>query len=207
VAAVLVAAVAVGLASIGSPRGIGGPAPTAPAPAPASPAPISPSPSPAPTVTPVVTSSVGPGYGSAPPGWPTNAPIPPASALPSPGGDPLPADLVGRLYNTNPIEVDGDQALVLTLRGADDPHCTAMYDGTSTCFTALWTPNYPKHAQDPAVRGAARIVDGKLVLTFAIVPYDPDCEGTASTYSISDDGWTLQGVDVPACSIQGFVRH
>jgi hypothetical protein len=150
---------------------------------------------------------VGPGYGSAPPGWPTNAPVPPASPLPSPTGDPLPADLVGRVYNSNPIEVDGDQALILTLRGPDDPHCTAMYGGASTCFTILWTPNYPMHVQDPAVRGAARMVAGNLALEFSIVPYDPVCEGTTSTYAVSEDGWTLQGIDVPSCSFRGFVRH
>ena len=111
------------------------------------------------------------------------------------------------MYNVHPFEVDGDQALVLTLRGPDDPHCTAMYGGTSTCFTILWTPNYPKHVQDPAVRGAARIVDGNLALEFSVVPYDPVCEGTTSTYVISDDRWTLEGVDVPPCSFRGFVRH
>jgi hypothetical protein len=206
-AAVLVAAVAVGLAFLGSPGGIGGPRPTAPAPA--SPVTVSPSPSPALTATALPTPNVAPGYGTTPPGWPTSRPWVQAPPLPAPAGDPLPADLVGRVYNTNPLETQESQALVLTLRGADDPHCMAMYgDATiSTCFTILWTPNYPLHAQDMGVRGPARIVDGNLVLAFAIVPFDPVCEGTSSTYTISEDGWTLQGVDVPSCSFQGFVRH
>ncbi len=201
-AAVLVAAVAIGFAVLGAPGGIGGPHPTDPAPA--SPVPVSPSPSPAPTPTPTVD----PGYATAPPNWPTNGPVPPNSALSSPAGDPLPADLVGRVYNTHPLEVDGDQVQVLTLRGPDDPHCTAMYGGASTCFTILWTPNYPKHVVDPGARGSARMVDGNLVLTFSIVPYDPECEGTTSTYAVSEDGWTLEGVDVPPCSFPGgFVRR
>ena len=62
------------------------------------------------------------------------------------------------------------QILVLALRPADDPHCAAMYEGQSTCFTYLWTPNWPKHVTDPAARGAARIVDGNLVLRFDLVP-------------------------------------
>ena len=82
-----------------------------------------------------------------------------------------------------------------------------MYDGASTCFTILWTPNYPYHASDKAVRGPARMVDGNLVLTFALVPDDPGCEGTSSTYAVSEDGWTLTGTDVPPCSFRGFVRH
>jgi len=205
-AAVLVAAVAIGLAGLRLPEGIGAPNPTAPAPV--SPVPSTPSPSPAPTGTPIPSPTMAPGYGSAPPGWPTPAPVPPASPLPSPAGDPLPADLIGRLYNSNPMEVQGDQAQVLALRGPDDPHCTAMYHGTSTCFTILWTPNYPNHVQDPAVRGSARMVDGGLVLTFAIVPNDAECEGTTSTYAVSEDGWTLQAVDVPPCGFPGgFVRH
>lgn len=166
-----------------------------------SPSPPSPSPSARPSATPL------PGYGSAPEGWRTNPPITPLDPLPDPPGSPLPSDLIGRLYNTHPSEIDGPQALVLTLRPADDPHCVAMFDGRSTCFTVLWTPNYPKHAVDPAVRGSARIVDGNLVLGFDLVPYDPSCEGTSSTYSLSPDGWTLTGIDVPSCSFRGFVRH
>jgi hypothetical protein len=161
----------------------------------------SPSPSPTPSDTP------SPGYGSAPPGWITNDPLVPATPLPDPAGEPLPDTLVGREYNTNPLDVQGGQAMVLTLRAADDPHCSAMYDGRSTCFTILWVPNYPRHATDKAVRGPARMVDGDLVLGFALVPEDPGCEGTSSTYAVSSDGWTLQGIDVPSCSFQGFTRH
>lgn len=159
-----------------------------------------PSPSPSPSVTPE------PGYGSAPPGWPTDAPLAPASQLPDPSGDPIPSTLIGRQYNTVPAITIRSQALVLTLRASDDPHCAALFDGRSTCFTVLWTPNYPK-ANDPAVRGAARIVDGRLALSFDLVPYDADCQGTTSTYTMSDDGWTLTGQDVPPCSFQGFTRH
>jgi hypothetical protein len=131
----------------------------------------------------------------------------PATPLPSPAGATLPADLIGREYVSDPMHALGIQAEVLTLRAADDPHCAAMYRGRSTCFTILWTPNYPKHVDDPAVRGPARIVDGKLVLGFALVPNDPDCEGTSSSYAISADGSTLDGVDVSTCSYRRFVRH
>src|SRR4029077_10286818 len=97
------------------------------------------------------------------------------------------------------------QALVLTLRGADDPHCVALYGGPrSTCFTILWRPGYPKHFSDPGVRGSARIVDDKLVLGFDLVPFDQPCEGTSSTYAISGDRSTLTGIDWPACSFSGF---
>jgi hypothetical protein len=104
------------------------------------------------------------------------------------------------VYNGNPLEVQGGQALLLTLRAADDPHCLAMFGGRSTCFTILWTPNYPKHVQDPAVRGPARIVNGQLALEFALVPNDKACEGTTSTYAIEAGGDVLRGVDVPVCS-------
>jgi hypothetical protein len=163
------------------------------------------SPTPADTGSPAP--SVAPGYATTPPNWPTPAPLAPSSPLPAPAGSPLPADLVGRVYNTDPLETQGIQALLLTLRAADDPHCTALYGGRSTCFTILWTPNYPKHASDPAVRGWARIVDGNLVLGFALVPNDEPCQGTSSTYSVSPDGWTLRAIDAPACSFRGFVRH
>ena len=65
----------------------------------------------------------------------------------------------------------------------------------------------PEARRGPGRARAARIVDGNLVLGFALVPYDPACEGTSSTYSLSPDGWTLTGIDVPFCSFQGFVRH
>jgi hypothetical protein len=81
-----------------------------------------------------------------------------------------------------------------------------MFHGTSTCFTILWTPNYPSHVNDPAVRGPARIVNGKLVLEWALVPSDPSCEGLSATYTISADGWTLDGINVPDCLDPGYVR-
>jgi len=149
-----------------------------------------------------------PGYGSAPPGWATPAPLAPTSPLPAVLGAPLPDDLVGRRYNVDPPATQDQQALVLELRAADDPHCTAMYGGTSTCFTILWTPNYPLHVDDKAVRGAARIVDGRLVLRFDLIPQDVDsCVGTTSTYDVSPDRSTLTGVDVPACSFAKFTAH
>jgi len=114
---------------------------------------------------------------------------------------------VGRKYDTVPFDARAGQAQVLTLRAADDPHCSAMYGGRSTCFTILWTPNYPNHVSDPAVRGPARIVDGNLVLGFDLVPNDPGCEGTSSTFSISPDGWTLDAIDFTPCSFQGFTRY
>jgi hypothetical protein len=147
-----------------------------------------------------------PGTATPPAGWPTPAILTPSSPLPSPAGSALPADLIGREYVGAPIVTQGIQAEVLTLRAADDPHCAAMYKGTSTCFTILWTPNYPKHVDDPAVRGSARIVDGKLVLGWTLVPSDPQCEGTSSTYAISADGWILDGVKVDPCSYQKFVK-
>ena len=200
VLALVAVSVTAGLGLLSRNSGVGGPALPTLAPPPVSPSP-SPSPSPTPSITPV------PGYGSAPPGWQTPAPLVPSTPLPDPAGEALPATLVGREYNIDPSITQDSQALVLTLRGADDPHCAAMYDGLSTCFTILWTPNYPTHVSDKAVRGPARIVDGKLVLGFALVPDDPACEGTSSTYSISPDGWTLRGTDVPACSFQSFTRH
>jgi hypothetical protein len=197
-AAVLVVAITAGIGLLGRTGGTGGPI--------ASPATPSASPSARPSATPDPT--VAPGYASAPPDWPTPPPLAPSSPLPDPEGSPLPADLVGRQYNTDPPEVQDIQAQVLTLRAADDPHCVALYGGRSTCFTILWTPNYPRHVSDPAVRGSARVVDGALVLGFDLVPSDPECEGMSSTYTISADGWTLRANDVPPCSFPpGFVRH
>ncbi len=181
--------------------GVGGPT------GPIAPAMPSPSPSASPEPTPTPSPSLSPGYGSAPPDWPTPGPFAPATPFPDPAGSPIPSDLIGRVYNANPMETQGNQALVLTLRSADDPHCVAMFDGRSTCFTILWAPNYPKHIFDPGVRGPARLVGENLVLGFALVPNDLACEGTSSTYAVSPDGWTLSGIDVPACSFPGFVRH
>ena len=201
----LVALVSIGVVWLSRPGGIGGPIPSASTPPPSPPA--SPSPAGPPPSATMTTPTPGPGYVTAPPGWPTPAPLTPASPLSDPPGSPLPADLVGRQYNTDPLETQGVQALVLTLRGADDPHCTAMYGGRSTCFTILWTPNYPKHIADPAVRGPARMEGDQLVLGFALVPSDLACEGTSSTYDLSPDGWTMRGADVPTCSFPGFIQH
>lgn len=200
VVAIAVIAFAVGLGLNGGFGGVGGPLPSA-----GSPSPATPSPSAAPSAHRSPTPK--PGTATPPAGWPTPVVLVPASPLPSPSGSPLPADLIGREYVSAPINTQGIQAEVLTLRAADDPHCAAMYGGTSTCFTILWTPNYPLHVSDPAVRGSARIADGDLVLGWALVPNDPQCEGTVSTYSISADGWILDGIEVPACSYQKFVRH
>jgi hypothetical protein len=196
--AVLAVAITAGLGLMGRSGGIGGP-PSSPTPGP--------SPTASPTRSPIPSSTPAPGYATPPAGWPTPAVLVPASPLPSPSGSPLPADLIGREYTSDPPTIQGIQAEVLTLRAADDPHCAALYGGSSTCFTILWTPNYPKHVNDPAVRGPARIVDGKLELGFALVPNDPECEGTTSIYAISADGWTLDQVDAPNCSYRRFVRH
>jgi len=200
-AAIAIAAVAIavtaGIGFVLRPGGVSSPA-VSPTPSPTA------SPSPAPTSSPTVR----PGYGTEPPNFPTPAPFGAPTPLPDPSGAPLPADLVGREYNSNPLETQGPQALVLTLRGADDPHCVALYHGSrSTCFTILWRPNYPKHVGDPGARGSARIVDGNLVLGFDVVLFDKACEGTTSTYAISADRSTLTAVDAPPCSFRGFTAH
>src|SRR5262245_59228808 len=149
-----------------------------------------------------------PGTGTPPAGWPTPQVLVPESPLPSPSGSALPADLIGRQYVSVPMNTQGFQAEVLTLRAADDPHCAAMYGGSSTCFTILWTPNYPKHIDDPAVRGSARIVNGNLVLRWMLVPFDPNCEGQSFTYLISTDAGPLTGPTtmVSDCANQRYVR-
>ncbi|HEX5014579.1 MAG TPA: hypothetical protein VFV72_10535 [Candidatus Limnocylindrales bacterium] len=177
--------------------------------------PSQPSASPSPPASPAATAtsspsslpSPAPGYASAPPGWPTPEPYLLESPLPDPAGSPLPGDLIGRQYNTDPLNPQGIQAEVLTLRAADDPHCVPLFAGRSTCFTILWTPNYPKHIQDYAVRGSARLVGEDLVLAWDVVPNDPECQGTSSTYAISADRSTLTGIDVDPCSYGGFVEH
>ena len=161
---------------------------------------------PTPAPTPSATPRASPGYGAVPSGWPTPMPIFPDNPLPDPPGQPIPADLIGRQYNVDPPSVLGTQAEVLTLRPADDPHCQALYEGRSTCFTILWTPNYPNHMQDPAVRGSARIVDGNLVLAFDLVPYDTSCEGTSATFKISADLSTLDALR-PGCAYRRFTAH
>jgi hypothetical protein len=197
----VVAACGSGAAAANSP-------PAASVAAPAAPPMPSPSPSPSPTAVPTAspTPSPAPGYGAAPPNWPTPAPFAPPSPLPDPPGQPIPANLIGRQYNVDPPSLQGAQAEVLTLRSADDPHCKALYEGRSTCFTVLWTPNYPKHATDPAARGSARIVDGNLVLAFDLVPNDPACEGTSATFTVSADLSTLDAI-VPGCAYQRFTAH
>jgi hypothetical protein len=159
------------------------------------------------SASPTPAATAGPGYGTTPPGWETPRPVSPPKPLPDPSGQPLPTELIGRQYNVNPPEIIGSQAAVLTLRAADDPHCLALYEGRSTCFTVLWTPNWPDHAQDPAARGSARIDGETLVLGFDLIPNDPGCEGTTSIYAVSADGSTLSGVDVAGCTFPGFVEH
>lgn len=153
---------------------------------------------PAPSATPTAAPATSAPATSAPPG---DQPMFPESPLPEPSGEPLSADLIGRTYRTDPADIQNGRQLVLTLRGADDPHCTAMYDGSSTCFTVLWSP----FKDDPGARGSARIVGGSLVLGFALVPFDLGCVGSSATYAIEDAGATLRGVDPPACTFQGFV--
>jgi hypothetical protein len=204
-AVAMAVAIVIGVGLVGRPGGVGGP-PATPSVVPS--ASSTASPSAVATPTPLASPTPSPGYGSAPPGWPSPAPLVPATPLADPSGSSLTADLVGRQYNIDPPATQDAQAQVLTLRAADDPHCTAMFGGRSTCFTILWTPNYPKHATDPAVRGPARIEGGALVLGFALVPNDPQCEGTSATYTISADGWTLQATGVPPCDFpRRFVRH
>lgn len=154
-------------------------------------------PSPSPTAIPSPTAAAASPY-------PTNIPIVLGSLLPEPAGDPLPATLIGHTYEVNPPSVQGTQQEMLTLRAADDPHCVGLFGGRSTCFTILWTPNGPKHINDPAARGSARIVEGSLVLGFDWVPYDKPCEGTSATYAIEDDGAILRGINPPACAFPGF---
>ena len=161
-----------------------------------------PSPSPAQSFAPSQSSA----RPTRPAGWPTQGPRYPPSPLPNPAGDPLSADLIGRTYQANPPEVLGTQGLILSLRPADDPNCAALFEGRSTCFTYLWTPNYPKHESDPGARGSARIVDGRLVLSFDIVPFGKDCEGKKATYKIFGAGATLAGVVPPACTVPALRR-
>jgi hypothetical protein len=201
----LLATVATLVAACGSPAGSPQTSPAASTAAPASPT-ASPTPSASSAVA-KPSPTLKPGTATPPAGWPTPAILVPPSPLPSPPGAALPADLIGREYVTAPMHVQGIQAEVMTLRAADDPHCAALYRGTSTCFTILWTPNYPKHVDDPAVRGPARIVNGKLVLGWALVPSDQNCEGTSSSYSISADGWTLDGFNVSECGDARYVRY
>jgi hypothetical protein len=190
--------VAAGIGLSLRPGGVAAPPPT--------PSPTT-TPKPTPAPTPIPTPLPSPGYGAAPPNWPTPAPFFPPSPLPDPAGSPLPAELIGRLYNVDPPSTQGEQAEVLTLRAADDPHCVAMFEGRSTCFTVLWTPNYPKHVTDPAARGSARMVDGNLVLAFDLVPYDTSCEGHSGAFEISPDLVTLTVVGPPICAYQRFTAH
>ena len=138
-----------------------------------------------------------------PPARPTgDRPLFPSSQLPDPAGSALAADLIGRVYRVDPAEIRDGRQLVLTLRAADDPHCMAMYEGRSTCFTVLYTP----FKDDPGARGSARIVGGNLVLGFAIVPFDLGCVGQVATYAIEDGGATLAGINPPGCTFPGFVQ-
>jgi len=155
------------------------------------------------TATPSPTAAAPTQVVVATPNYPSNVPIVLPSALPVPAGDPLPAELIGRTYEAAPPEVQGTQQSILTLRAADDPHCVGLYRGASTCFTVLWTPNGPKHINDPAARGSARIVDGNLVLGFAWVPNDRSCEHTFGTFLIEAGGATLLAI-TPVCAYRAF---
>jgi hypothetical protein len=152
------------------------------------------------------------GYGPSPsvagtpsPNPPPSGDVPlfPASPFPDPSGAALPAELIGRVYRPEPAEVSNGRQLVLTLRSANDPHCVAMYQGRSTCFTVLWSPF---KESDPGARGPARIVGGNLVLGFALVPFDLPCVGSSATYAIDGGGATLRGINPPACTFRGFVE-
>lgn len=129
-------------------------------------------------------------------------PLFPASPFPDPAGNALPSNLIGRIYRAEPPEINDGRQLVLTLRGADDPHCLAMYGGRSTCFTVLWAP----YKDDPGARGSARIVGGNLVLGVALAPFDLPCVGQSPTYTVGDAGATLRGIDSAACLFQSFVE-
>ena len=137
------------------------------------------------------------------PTGPADLPLVPPTPLPDPSGAPIPANLIGGVYRVDPAEAEDGRQLVLTLRGADDPHCTAMYKGRSTCFTVLWSPY---KGGDQGARGPARIIDGNLVLGFALVPFDLPCTGSMANYAIEADGARLRGIDPPTCMFSGFVR-
>jgi hypothetical protein len=186
-AIVAVLAVGVALFALRPAETIGPPGPTAP-------------PSPTVATEPTAAASAYPTERT----YPSNPPVVLPSSLPVPTGDPLPANLIGRTYEVNPPEIQGTQHSILTLRAADDPHCVGLFGGRSTCFTVLWTPNGPRHINDPAARGSARIVDGNLVLGLAWVPNDKQCEGISATYAIEDAGATLRGLNPPACTFPGF---
>lgn len=127
-------------------------------------------------------------------------PYAPSTPLPSPSGDPLPETLVGREYRLVGEEVpDGDPRLILSLRPADDPHCVAMFGGTTTCFTILWDPPRSADRLDPGARGAAVVRGEDLVLEWYMSRNDRQCENTEHVYRPVDGGAVLRGVDVPSC--------
>jgi hypothetical protein len=132
-----------------------------------------------------------------------DVPVAPATALANPSGSGIPVTLMGRTYRADPPDGAGGEELVLTLRSPEDGHCVAMYAGRSTCFTLLWAPF---RIEDPGARGAARIVDGNLILTFDIVPFDEQCVGETGVYAIEGGGSRLRGIDTPGCSFQDFVE-
>jgi hypothetical protein len=152
------------------------------------------------TTVPSLSATASPSTAAAPAA--TDIVLFPKSPLATPTGAAVPGDLIGRRYAQNPPEILDGRQLVLTLRAADDPHCMAMYEGRSTCFTVLWSPVKPN---DPAARGSARVVDGKLVLELALVPSDTQCVGEAATYAYEDGGQTLRGIVTPMpCTFPGF---
>ena len=83
-----------------------------------------------------------------------------------------------------------------------------MYDGTQHVLHDPVDAQLPQARAGPGRPGSPHASStATSSSTFSVVPYDPVCEGTTSTYVISDDRWTLEGVDVPPCSFRGFVRH
>lgn len=132
------------------------------------------------------------------------APAPPIDRGPQPvaSGDALPTTLVGRAYRETETPAEADQRLVLRLRAADDPHCTAMFNGESTCFTILWEPNVGGHRNDPGARGAAVMRGDQLILAYRIVPFDTACEGLEVPYSVENG--TLTTTADPGCGFSVF---
>jgi hypothetical protein len=196
----VVAACGSGAAAVNSPAAsIAAAAAATPAPTPKA----TPSPVPTPSPTPSGTPRPVPGYGAVPSGWPSPMPVVPDSPLQDPPGQAIPTDLIGRQYNVDPPSVLGTQAEVLTLRPADDPHCKALYGGRSTCFTILWTPNYPNHVQTRPFVGPPGLstATSSLRSTSSVRTL---VRGTSATYKVSADLSTLDAVK-PGCSYRRFI--
>lgn len=123
-----------------------------------------------------------------------------------PSGEPLPSEFIGRAYTPTEPPEDDSHRLVLRFRPADDPHCTAMFDGDTACFTILWEPNTGGHRNDPGARGAAVMRGEELLLAYRIVPNDIGCEGHEALYSVEEDGATLQTDADPGCGFAELVE-